>query len=117
MTDGGKVVQKGLVVAAITRFSFVRCAIVTVCCFCTLERLFGLEPSKSLTQYTRTVWTQADGLPQDTIRAITQTDDGYLWLGTEEGLARFDGYDFVTLTKTSAGLQSNSIISLWPEHG
>ena len=116
MTDEGNVVQKGLVVA-ITRFRLVRYAVVTICLFGTLEGLFGVEPSKSLTQYTRTVWTQADGLPQDTIRAIAQTDDGYLWLGTEEGLARFDGYEFVTLTKNNAGLQSNSIISLWPEHG
>ena len=50
--------------------------------------LFALNPRRALTQYTRTVWTQAQGLPQDTIRAITQTDDGYLWLGTDEGLAQ-----------------------------
>ena len=55
----------------------------------------ALDPRKSLTQYSRMVWTQEHGLPQDTIRAITQTTDGYLWLGTDEGLARFDGYDFV----------------------
>lgn len=76
--------------------------------------LTALEPSKSLTQYTRTVWTQADGLPQDTIRAIAQTEDGYLWLGTDEGLARFDGYDFVSLTKDNAELPSNSVVALWP---
>ena len=78
------------------------------------EGLYALEPSKSLTQFTRTVWTQADGLPQDTIRAITQTEDSYLWLGTDEGLARFDGYDFVSLTKDNADLPSNSILALWP---
>ncbi|HEX8871680.1 MAG TPA: two-component regulator propeller domain-containing protein, partial [Candidatus Acidoferrum sp.] len=50
---------------------------------------FGLDPRKALTQYSRTVWTQEHGLPQDTIRAVTQTTDGYLWLGTDEGLARF----------------------------
>jgi ligand-binding sensor domain-containing protein len=43
---------------------------------------------------TRTIWTQAQGLTQDTIRAIAQTRDGYLWVGTSEGLARFDGYEF-----------------------
>lgn len=74
------------------------------------------EPSKSLTQYTRTVWTQDDGLPQDTIRAIAQTQDGFLWLGTEEGLARFDGYDFVPLTKDNTELPSNTIVALWPAH-
>ena len=72
----------------------------------------ALNPRKALTQYTRVAWTQAQGLPQDTIRAIAQTADGYLWLGTDEGLARFDGYDFVTFTKDSGALPSNSITAL-----
>src|SRR5713226_10381898 len=75
--------------------------------------LLALDPLKALTQYTRTVWTQAQGLPQDTIRAITQTQDGYLWLGTDEGLARFDGYEFVIFTKDDSALPSNSITALW----
>lgn len=74
--------------------------------------LFGLDPHKTLTQYTRTVWTQAQGLPQDTVRAITQTRGGYLWLGTSEGLARFDGYEFTTYTKASGALPSNSVTQL-----
>lgn len=74
--------------------------------------LAALSPNESVTQYTRTLWTQAQGLPQDTVRAIAQTQDGYLWLGTEEGLARFDGYDFVTITKENGQLPSNFITSL-----
>ncbi len=74
--------------------------------------LLALSPSKALTQYTRTVWTQEQGLPQDTIRAIAQTPDGYLWLGTDEGLARFDGYDFVTFSMGSGALPSNSVSAL-----
>src|SRR6476646_4124974 len=73
---------------------------------------FALNPAKSLTQYTRTVWTQEHGLPQDTIRAIAQTNDGYLWLGTDEGLARFDGYEFVVFNKDNRDLPSNSITAL-----
>src|SRR4051812_16059758 len=69
----------------------------------------ALDPERALTQYSRTVWTQASGLPQDTIRAIAQTADGYLWLGTNEGLARFDGYDFVSFTKESGALASNAV--------
>jgi len=72
----------------------------------------ALDPHKSITQYTRAFWTQADGLPQDNIRAIAQTIDGYLWVGTDEGLARFDGYDFITYTKDSGALPSNTIASL-----
>jgi signal transduction histidine kinase len=73
---------------------------------------FALDPRKSLTQYSRTIWTQERGLPQDTIRAITQTQDGYLWLGTDEGLARFDGYEFVVFNKTNGDLPDNSITAL-----
>src|SRR4051794_12462290 len=73
---------------------------------------FALDPAKKLTQYSMAVWTQQQGLPQDSVRAITQTTDGYLWLGTDEGLARFDGYDFVTFSKDHGDLPSNSISSL-----
>ncbi|MBZ5619308.1 MAG: hypothetical protein LAQ69_11385 [Acidobacteriia bacterium] len=73
---------------------------------------FALDPRKSLTQYSRLVWTQQDGLPQDTIRAIAQTPDGYLWLGTDEGLARFDGYEFVVFDKSNCALPGNSITAL-----
>ena len=68
----------------------------------------ALDPRKSLTQYSRQVWTQQDGLPQDTIRAIAQTTDGYLWVGTDEGLARFDGYEFVVFDKSKGDLPGNS---------
>src|SRR5262245_48737103 len=39
-------------------------------------------------------WTTADGLPENTVRAIIETRDGYLWMGTANGLARFDGVRF-----------------------
>jgi signal transduction histidine kinase/ligand-binding sensor domain-containing protein len=73
------------------------------------SRIYGLNPAKALTQYSVTVWSQQQGLPQDTIRAITQTTDGFLWLGTDEGLARFDGYEFVAFGKNRGDLPSNSV--------
>lgn len=76
------------------------------------DRALALDPHKTFTQLTRTVWTQADGLPQDSIRAIAQTRDGYLWVGTNEGLVRFDGYEFVTYTKANGALQSNLVTTL-----
>ncbi len=78
-----------------------------------LQPAFALNPRRALTQYTRTVWTQEHGLPQDTVRAIAQTKDGYLWLGTDEGLAQFDGYDFVVFNKENGALPSNSVGALW----
>lgn len=72
----------------------------------------ALDPHKSLTQYSPQSWGQVDGLPQDTIRAIAQTTDGYLWLGTDEGLARFDGYEFTVFNKADGSLPANSITAL-----
>lgn len=77
--------------------------------FIEASRTYALNPNKALTQYSMTVWSQQQGLPQDTIRAITQTTDGFLWLGTDEGLARFDGYEFVAFGKNQGGLPSNSV--------
>jgi ligand-binding sensor domain-containing protein/anti-sigma regulatory factor (Ser/Thr protein kinase) len=77
-----------------------------------VSEVAALTPRESVTQYTRTVWTQAQGLPLDTVTNIAQTPDGYLWLGTEEGLTRFDGYEFVTITKESGQLPSNFITAL-----
>lgn len=39
-------------------------------------------------------WNSRNGLPQDHVRAMVQTRDGFLWLGTDSGLARFDGHSF-----------------------
>ena len=72
----------------------------------------ALDPHKALTQYSISIWTQQQGLPQDTIGAITQTSDGYLWLGTDEGLARFDGYEFTIFSRDHGDLPSNSVTAL-----
>ncbi len=55
------------------------------------------DPSLDLTQYTHRAWTALDGLKGST-RSIVQTPDGYLWLGTEFGIVRFDGVHFVPWT-------------------
>ncbi len=73
------------------------------------ETLLALDPHRALTQYTRTIWTQAQGLPQDTVRSVAQTPDGYLWVGTQEGLARFDGYDFLNFTREHGELPNNTV--------
>ncbi len=46
--------------------------------------------------YLTDVWTSEKGLPDNSVTAITQTPDGYLWIGTFNGLVRFDGVRFVT---------------------
>ena len=66
----------------------------------------GLDPNRSLTQYATKHWGSEDGLPFDNILCVTQDHTGYLWLGTKEGLVRFDGVrtqDFSGRTNPSLG--------------
>jgi len=58
-----------------------------LCC----GRAFALNSSLDVSQYAHTAWKVGERLPSGMIRAIAQTPDGYLWLGTEFGLLRFDG--------------------------
>src|SRR5512132_3299313 len=52
---------------------------------------FALNPSLDVSQYAHASWKNGGGFPEGIIRSIVQTADGYLWLGTEFGLRRFDG--------------------------
>ncbi|MCW5557917.1 MAG: ATP-binding protein, partial [Verrucomicrobiae bacterium] len=71
-------------------------------------RLFAAAP-----EYRVDVWQTDDGLPQNTVTAIVQTRDGYLWVGTQGGLARFDGARFVVFdTHTMPALPSDRIVQL-----
>jgi signal transduction histidine kinase/ligand-binding sensor domain-containing protein len=51
----------------------------------------ALNPALDVSQYAHTSWRMRDGFPKSQISAFAQTPDGYLWLGTEFGLVRFDG--------------------------
>jgi ligand-binding sensor domain-containing protein/signal transduction histidine kinase len=73
----------------------------------------ALDPSRPPHHYGQESWTTDDGLPSNTIRDIVQTADGYLWLATHAGLARFDGVRFKTFdTSNSPGLESNFLTEL-----
>jgi ligand-binding sensor domain-containing protein len=62
-------------------------------------------------------WQTEDGLPQNTVNAIVQTRDGYLWLATQGGLARFDGVRFRTFGLRD-GLRSVQVSALLEDgHG
>jgi signal transduction histidine kinase/ligand-binding sensor domain-containing protein len=68
----------------------------------------GLDPQKALTQYNLDVWTTSSGLPQNSVTALAQTRDGYLWIGTFGGLARFDGVRFRVFDRGSSPALPNS---------
>jgi ligand-binding sensor domain-containing protein/signal transduction histidine kinase len=74
---------------------------------------FALEPRRELPQFAQEVWSTENGLPQNTVHAIIQTNDGYVWIATEEGLARFDGISFTVFDKrVTEQLRSNDIRAL-----
>jgi ligand-binding sensor domain-containing protein/AraC-like DNA-binding protein len=74
---------------------------------------FALDPRKSMDFYRHNIWTVEDGLPMNSVISITQTPDGYIWLGTETGLARFDGIDFDVFShENTPALLNDLILSL-----
>lgn len=81
-----------------------------------------------LSEYQTTIWRVEDGLPQSTVTCIAQSSDGYLWLGTQNGLVRFDGVKFRVFDENNTPAIKNSRIvqlfsgrdgTLWvgTEHG
>ena len=76
-------------------------------------RVLALDPSRSLNEFGHQAWLTENGLPQNTVQAIVQTQDGYLWIGTQEGLARFDGLNFTVFDKENTpAFKSNDIRAL-----
>src|ERR1041385_5115544 len=74
----------------------------------------GAKPSPA--QYLHTVWTTENGLPQNSVNAILQTRDGYLWIGTYGGLVRFDGVKFTVFDASNTeGLKSSRISALFED--
>src|SRR5256885_442941 len=74
----------------------------------------ALDPRKAITQYVQNVWQ--DELPQNSIHTIVQTHDGYIWLGTYEGLVRFDGIKFIVYGKRNSNeIKSNDVSALFED--
>ncbi len=77
------------------------------------EASFALDPAKSVQQYVHRKWGAEEGLASASIRPIAQTSDGFLWLGTLDGLIRFDGMEFtVVSSENTPAFTSNTIRSL-----
>jgi ligand-binding sensor domain-containing protein/signal transduction histidine kinase len=85
------------------------------------DKAFAIDPDRSLSQYVHNSWGSEQGFPRGPVYAITQTGDGYLWIGTESGLVRFDGWNFRNIDDPSGafsitgvyGLAAGDANSLW----
>lgn len=71
------------------------------CLFLLPSLAYSLNPSRPLDEFARRIWSPRDGLPQNSVQAVQQTKDGYLWFATQEGLARFDGTQFTVYNKAA----------------
>ena len=72
-----------------------------------------VQPGKQPAWHPLEVWRQPQGLPQNTVLSILQTRDGYLWVGTKGGVARFDGVRFTTLDdRDTTRLRENEVWAL-----
>ena len=60
-------------------------------------------------------WGLEEGLPQTSVQAIIQTSDGYLWLGTQEGLVRFDGLRFQVFDHYEEDVRLHNVSALWED--
>src|SRR5258707_14896322 len=88
-------------------------AILLACSTCA----FALDPSLEINQYAHTAWKVRDGFTKGAIPSIAQTPDGYLWLGTDFGLLRFDGVRAVPWQPPHGEqLPSNLVVSLLVAH-
>lgn len=78
----------------------------------------ALDPNRRSSEYVREQWTTETRFPGGAVNAITQTADGYLWIGTDRGLRRFDGFNFRPVSLTPIATPSNiSILQLLTDNG
>lgn len=85
-------------------------AVLILLCF-SLAR--AVEADRTIAQLYHEIWQAKDGLPHQTVQAICQTRDGYIWLGTHGGLVRFDGVKFTNFNQTNTeAIRDNRITSL-----
>ena len=74
----------------------------------------AMDPGRAMSQYIRDRWGPERGFPRGPVYAITQTSDGYLWIGTEAGLVRFDGLTFRMIGDASRTYRIANVLGLAP---
>jgi ligand-binding sensor domain-containing protein/signal transduction histidine kinase len=76
----------------------------------------ALDPNRLPSQYVREQWTTETRFPGGAVNGIAQTADGYLWIGTDRGLIRFDGFDFKPISFASITTSPNvSMLQLFTD--
>lgn len=89
---------------SLVRREVLRGALLAVAALSAAPPLLAVDPNRTMSQYVRERWEAEAGLPRGPVYAIAQTTDGYLWIGTERGIIRFDGVNFRTMNPASGDL-------------
>ena len=89
---------------------------VSLTAFCLVVPVYAVDPNRAMTQYVRDHWGVEQGFPKGPLYAITQTADGYLWIGTQSGLFRFDGWSFNQVQDPSGAFTITGVYGLTPDH-
>ena len=78
----------------------------------TADVALAIDPTRAMSQYIRDRWGFEQGFPKGPVYAISQTRDGYLWIGTEAGLVRFDGLNFRIVQDPLASFAIKRVLGL-----
>ena len=74
--------------------------------------VYAIDPNRAMSQYIHEQWGTEQGFPRGPVYAIAQSSDGYLWIGTQAGLVRFDGLNFRLVRDAAALLNNASVLGL-----
>jgi len=98
------------------RLAMERCFVLVLLCATAVHSARALDPHRFLKEYGHQTWQTDNGLPENTVHSILQTRDGFLWLGTEGGLVRFDGFDFsIFNADNTPALKSQTVYDLFQD--
>jgi ligand-binding sensor domain-containing protein/signal transduction histidine kinase len=75
--------------------------VISLAVICLACPAYAIDPNRTISQYLRERWSSDRGFHGGTVTALAQTPDGYLWIGTAEGLIRFDGSSFRAFQRAS----------------
>ncbi len=74
--------------------------------------VLALDPTQPADSYIRTSFTVEDGLPSNVVNTITQTSNGFLWIGTDEGLVRFNGRRFAPVAFRGREVTTQGVVNV-----
>src|SRR4029453_11696772 len=80
-------------------------------CMCLCSGLAWADPDKLISQYAHTAWRVQDGFFRGNPQTFAQTQDGYLWIGTDSDVVRFDGVRFLSWNADRDGALINTEVN------